>query len=60
VEIERAIHARLGDFFTQSIGRRCLFVLHRQGSRKASAEVASAVDRVLANLPVLSQQPSPA
>lgn len=60
VEIERAIHARLGDFFTQSIGRRCLFVLHRRGSRKASAEVASAVDRVLANLPVLSQQPSPA
>ncbi|HEX6442999.1 MAG TPA: methyltransferase domain-containing protein [Stellaceae bacterium] len=59
-EIERAIHHRLGDFFTLSIGRRCLFVLRRPGNRKPSAEVASAVDRVLAKLPALSQQASAA
>ena len=59
-EIERAIHQRLGDFFTVSIGRRCLFVLRHPGSRKVSAEVADAVHQVLAKLPALSQQASPA
>jgi SAM-dependent methyltransferase len=58
--IERAIHARLGDFFTESIGRRSLFVLRRPRNCKASTEVAIAVDRVLANLPGLSQQASAA
>ena len=59
-EIERAIHQRLGGFFTVSIGRRCLFVLRRPGSRKVSAEVADAVHQVLAKLPALCQQASPA
>jgi len=58
--IERAIHARLADFFAQATGRRCLFVLRRPGSRKVSAEAASAMDRVLANLPALSRQASAA
>jgi SAM-dependent methyltransferase len=53
VAIEQAVHARLGGFFEEAIGRRCLFVLRRPGNRKSSSDVAAAVSRSLGSLPGL-------
>jgi Methyltransferase domain len=46
--IEQAIHACLGGFFKQAIGRRCLFVLARRIDRRSSAASAAAVQAALA------------
>src|SRR5208282_995121 len=47
--IEQTIHRNLAAFFAQAVGRRCLFVLRRPGSRRSSAQVAAAVHTALAS-----------
>jgi hypothetical protein len=49
IAIERAIHQNLADFFNQTTGRRCLFVLRRVANHRSSAAVAAAVHKALAS-----------
>ncbi|HLG88978.1 MAG TPA: methyltransferase domain-containing protein [Alphaproteobacteria bacterium] len=50
--VERAIHRRLESFFAENPGRRSLFVLHREGNRRASGKVA---DRVVAVIDAIDE-----
>jgi SAM-dependent methyltransferase len=50
--VEEIIHQHLAPFFTQAIGRRCLFVLRRAANKQASA-AAAGVDAALSSLPGL-------
>jgi SAM-dependent methyltransferase len=47
--IEQTIQRDLAGFFEQAEGRRCLFVLRRPGSRRASAATAAKVHSALAS-----------
>jgi SAM-dependent methyltransferase len=47
--IEQTIQLDLARFFEQAVGRRCLFVLRRPESRRASTAMAAKVHRALAS-----------
>ena len=48
--VEEVIHRRLSRFFSNAIGRRCLFALRRADNKQSSATIAAAVDVGLSNL----------
>jgi methyltransferase family protein/uncharacterized protein DUF4214 len=48
--VEEIIHRRLSRFFSNAIGRRCLFALRRADNTQSSVAIAAAVDVGLSNL----------
>ncbi|MDB5950031.1 MAG: Methyltransferase type 12 [Massilia sp.] len=52
-DIERAIHARLGTFFTENPARKCLFVLKHEDNRRNSADVIKGINAALDRVPGL-------